>query len=122
MCVQHVPVAQSRRPIVVRESMDPRALAFFNTLTDSQRDMLANMGGMTEQERSDGLVTCSWLQQQCRRTRGATQKPALFCFNTQGTLFTLSLPPITNTANRVSQCGVVPFTSTYTCLGALHTR
>ena len=34
-------------------TMRPQALAFFNTLTDAQRDMLAGMSGLTENERSE---------------------------------------------------------------------
>ena len=34
-------------------AMRPQALAFFNTLTDAQRDMLAGMSGLTENERSE---------------------------------------------------------------------
>ena len=36
-----------------RGAMPPQALAFFNTLTDAQRDMLASMSGLTENERSE---------------------------------------------------------------------
>mmetsp|Transcript_21695 Transcript_21695/g.35790 ORF Transcript_21695/g.35790 Transcript_21695/m.35790 type:complete len:284 (-) Transcript_21695:233-1084(-) len=34
-------------------AIHPRSIAFFNTLTDAQRDMLASMGSMTAQERSE---------------------------------------------------------------------
>ena len=39
-------------PKAARTSAGP-ATAFFNTLTDRQRDILAGMGGMTAQERSE---------------------------------------------------------------------
>ena len=39
-------------PKAARTSATP-ATAFFNTLTDRQRDILAGMGGMTAQERSE---------------------------------------------------------------------
>ena len=47
-------------------AMESRALEFFNTLTDAQRDMLASMGGMTAQERSelgDALVATATASQ-----------------------------------------------------------
>ena len=57
--------------------MPPQALAFFNTLTDAQRDMLASMSGLTENERSelgDALVEAAIASQSSGDAKSGLEK------------------------------------------------
>ena len=60
-----------------RGAMPPQALAFFNTLTDAQRDMLASMSGLTENERSelgDALVEAAIASQSSGDAKSGLEK------------------------------------------------